>query len=130
LHGQAALDEHKHIYRPHKAILPIMPLERETIVFIDLEKIVCHLFVVYPDFKALLIKSLNKSPKMGVNTETIQDHCPMNNRFQMKATDSVSTELIKLFDILIQPVIFRGSEESDKVAQLLVLTIDEIENKI
>jgi len=57
---------------------------------------------------------------MGINTEAFQDHQPMSYGFLVKAADNVPIELLEEFGIPTQPIIFRGSEESDNVAQSFV----------
>jgi len=50
--------------------------------------------------------------------------------FLVKTAGNVPVELMEEFDVPTRPVIFRGSEESDKVARSFVLAIDEVANKI
>lgn len=127
LHGQAALDEHMRICGPHKSILPIMPKEGEMVKFESWGKTVRLPFTMYADFEALLVKSVKK---IGINTEAFQEHHPMSYGFIVKAADDVPKELLERFNIPTAPIIFRGSEESDKVTQSFVLTMADIANRI
>jgi len=77
--------------------------------------------------EALLIKA---NERKGKNTTIIQKHCPMNYGFLVKASENVSTELLREFNIPTEPVIYRGSESRQDVAKHFIENITDVAEKI
>lgn len=120
-------EEHTQICGEHKPILPIMPMEGDTLEFDAWSNTQRLPFVLYADFEALL---LNINEAHGSNTTAIQSHIPMSFGLLVKATDDVPVELLNNFDIPLTPIVFRGSENSNNVARQFVLTVVEIAEKL
>lgn len=127
LSGQAALEHHMLICGPHKPVRPIMPKDGDVLQFTAWQNAQRHPIVIYADFEALLIKT---DEKKGENTTIIQNHCPMSYGFLVKASENVPIELLRKFDIPIEPVIYRGSESRQDVAKHFMENITDVAAKI
>jgi len=73
-YGQTALDQHKLICGTHKPILPDMPAAGTMLEFDGWGKTQCHLIFIYTDFKALLVKCIERK---SAETPAFQKHEPM-----------------------------------------------------
>jgi len=127
LHGEEALARHRLVCGTHKPILPILPPEGSTLEFNALCKTQRLPFVMYADFEALLVKS---TQRYGDNTEALHTHLPMSYGFMVVTADGVPAELMEQFDIPRTPIIFRGSETVDDVAERFVIAVIDMTKKI
>lgn len=68
--------------------------------------------------------------KKGTNTSVIHKHEPLSYGFIVKASESVTDEMLIEHGITTEPIIFRGSEECKDVARHFVDAIIEVSLKI
>ncbi|KAL4123073.1 hypothetical protein QTP88_015305 [Uroleucon formosanum] len=104
-----------------------MPKGGDCIKFKAKKNTVRHPFVIYADFKAILVKT---DEKRGDSTTIIHRHEPMSYGFLVKASEDVPTELLTQHEIPAGPVIYRGDENRTDVARHFVETIVEVARKI
>lgn len=125
---EKAFEQHKLICGVHKPILPVMPISGSVLKFESWGKTQRHPFVLYADFETLLVKS---NEIKGDRTRAFQSHVPMSYAILVKPADCIPVDLMQQFDIPQNPIVFRGSDESDcTVARHFVLSVAEIARRI
>ncbi|VVC42472.1 Ribonuclease H-like domain [Cinara cedri] len=105
-----------------------MPKPGLKLIFDAWGKIQRHPIVIYFDFEAILEKT---DEKKGSSTSVIQNHKPMSYGIFVKAADHVPTGLLEEFEILTEPIIYRGNEEEETdVAKYFVEAVVEISQQV
>ncbi|KAF0688048.1 Uncharacterized protein FWK35_00034721, partial [Aphis craccivora] len=68
--------------------------------------------------------------KKGGSTTVIERHEAMNYGILVKASDDVPAALLEEYEIPMEPVIYKGSENKTDVAKYFIETVTEIALKI